>query len=624
MSINTKQTVKNVIARSYLNKDRDAFKSTLLQHAQTFFPDKIKDFSEASLGGLLLDFAAEVGDHMSFYLDHQFTELDPELAVEDQNVQRHLVNAGVAITGASAAVVAVAWVIEVPAERSGASFIPSPSSLPVILQGSIVESDDGVLFELTEDLDFSATDASGKLLAVITSGQVGSDGNPATFILMMGGPGNSPRAPDGLCVSGLRAVETFVVPNSFVPFRRISLSNEDVTSIISVTDSDGNVYYEVSSLVQDTVFRALPNASSDRDEVSDSLELIPAPYRFETLTDIDTRLTTLRFGSGNAQTLNDDVIPDPSELALPLYGKQTFSRFSLDPGKLLGTQTLGVSPVNTTLTVTYRYGGGLTHNVASQTINTVNTLRMVFPSATSTTLSQQIRASLSVRNITPAVGGEDEPTIDDLRSQIPAARNAQSRIVTRPDLLARIYTMPSSLGRVFRAGIRSNPNNPLAAQLFIVSRDVNGNLTVSPDTLKKNLRIFLNEFRLISDAIDILDCPIVNFGLEFKVSTDPGAVKNLVLQNIISSLTQYFSISNFQIDQPISVDDVRNIIYNSFGVVSIVDLRFKNFVSSYAGRTYSNFKFDVTSNTIKQLIVGPPGSIFEMRYPTFDIVGSAV
>lgn len=624
MPISTKQTIRNVIARSYLNKDRDAFKSTLLRHAQTFFPDKIRDFSDAGLGGLLLDLAAEVGDHMSFYLDHQFTELDPELAVEDANVQAHLSNAGVIVAGASPAVVALSWAIEVPAQRAGSSFVPSPSSLPVILQGSIAESDDGTLFELTEDLDFSADDRSGASLASVTISSVGSDGNPLSFIMVMGGPENSPRAPDGVCISGLRAIETFPIPNVFVPFRTISLANNDVTDVLSVTDADGNQYYEVSSLGQDSVFRSIPNIGSDSDVVSDTLELIPAPFRFETRVDVDTRLMTLRFGSGNAATLDADVIPDPSELALPLYGKQTFSRFTLDPGKLLGTQTLGVAPVNTTLTVTYRYGGGLVHNAASKTINTVQTLRMVFPSSIDPTLSQRVRSSVAVRNIEPAAGGEDPLTIDELRSQIPAARNAQLRIVTKPDLLARIYTMPSSFGRVFRAGIRSNPNNPLAAELFIVSRDVNGNLVISPDTLKKNLRVYLNEFRLISDAIDILDSPVINVGLEFKVSTDPSSIKNIVLQNIIVALQSYFDIRNFQIDQPISIDDVRNIIYNSTGVVSIIDLQFKSLVGTVAGRSYSDVGINVSTSTVKQLVVAPPGGIFEMRFPAFDIVGSAL
>jgi len=211
-----------------------------------------------------------------------------------------------------------------------------------------------------------------------------------------------------------------------------------------------------------------------------------------------------------------------------------------------------------------------------------------------------------------------------LRSRIPAAKNAQSRIVTKSDLLARVYTMPSNFGRVFRAGIRTSPSNPLAAQLFIISRDIEQRLVISPDSLKKNLRVFLNEFRMISDAIDILDAQVLNIGVEFKVVTEQQAIKNIIIQDIITRLQSFFDIKNFQIDQPIPIDDVRNIIFNSPGVVSVLETRFRNLSGKQNEREYSGTAFDVNSNIRKNLIIGPPGSIFEMKYPKFDIVGSAV
>jgi hypothetical protein len=614
MTVNTKQILKNVIARSFLNKDRDAFKATLLQHARIFFPDKIQDFSEASLGGLLLDLPAEIGDHMSYYLDHQFTELDSELAIEPQNVQRHLRRAGVQITGASPAVVYIMWAIEVPSELQGSRYVPQASSLPVIQQGTIVESEDGIQFELTEDIDFSSRSNNGELKAKIITGEISSEGNPTTYILQL----------EGVCMSGFRASETFNIPSTFIPFRELTLSQENVTQVISVSDLDGNVYYEVDSLAQDTVFKGIPNHNNDSDLVNENLELIPAPYRFTKAMDFDTKLTTIRFGSGNANSLVDDIIPDPSELALPLYGRSTFSRYTLDPNKLLSTQTLGAAPVNTTIAVEYRYGGGLRHNVGSENIRTINTLRMTFPGNISNTLSQQIRASVDITNLQRAAGGEDALTLDELRSKIPSARNAQNRIVTTSDLLARVYTMPSNFGRVFRAGVRSNPRNPLATQLFIISRDSNSKLIVSPDSLKKNLRLFLNEFRMISDAIDILDAGVINLSVEFKVAVEPNSVKNIVLQDIIGRLKKYFDIKNFQIDQPIKIDDIHNIIYSSAGVASVIDIRFKNINTNVSDREYSSIKYDVSSNTKKKLLIpNPVGSIFEIRYPDFDIIGSA-
>lgn len=622
MTINTRREVRKVINRSFLNKDFDAMRADLLQFARTFYSDRIQDFSEASLGGLLLDFAAFVGDTNSFYLDHQYKELDPETSVEAINIKRHLRNAGVPIVGSSAASVALIWAVEVPVVAGTVN--PQPSALPTILEGSVVESDSGISFELTEDLDFSSTDpATGEYLARKTIGARAPNGDVQSVIMTLGGPGNAPRAPDGVCVSGLRATESFTIPNSHQAFREITLGNESATQVINVVDSDGNTYHEVDSLAQDTVFRGIRNLNEDQDLVAENLEIIPAPYRFTRSVDFDTKLTTLRFGSGDASTLNDDIIPDPSELALPLYGKKTFARFSLDPGQLLATQTLGVAPRNTTITVTYRYGGGLSHNVVARSINTITSLKMLFPGTPSSTISQSVRASTSVVNVDVARGGDDPLTLDELRSRIPAARNAQSRIVTKQDLLARIYTLPSNYGRIFRAGVRSNPNNPLATQLFVISRDIDKRLVVTPDTTKLNLRKFLNEFRLISDAIDILDAQVVDIGVEFRVTTEPEMTKSIVIQDIITRLRRYFNIENFHIDQPIPVDDVHNIIYNSPGVVTVVDIRFRNFHGAVLERTYSDIKFDINSNIRKRLLVGPPGSIFQVRYPDFDIVGSS-
>jgi hypothetical protein len=613
MAVDIKKKVRPVRSRSYLNKDFDGFRSELLRYARTFFPDRINDFSEASLGGLLLDLASHIGDVNSFYLDHQFNELSVETAVESKNIERHIRAAGVKITGASPAVVDVMFYIEVPAELSGNTYIPKSSALPIIQAGTKIKSNSGIIFELTEDINFTDTDANGDLLANYQLSSKNSNGTPASFILFT----------NGLCISGASTSQTFSIPNQFVPFRTITLSKENVTEISRVTDSEGNEYYEVDSLTQDVVFKGILNVDEDGTLVKENMEIVPAPYRYISEMSVQTGLTTLRFGSGQASSIDDDIIPDPSELSLPLYGKQTFSRFSIDPGQLLQTQTLGISPVNTTLTVAYRHGGGLSHNVAASTIKSVQTILISFPGNPTNIIASQVRASINILNESPASGGENAPTLDDLKLKVPSARNAQSRIVTREDLLSRVYTMPSNFGRVFRAGVRSNPNNPLATQLFVISRDVNSNLILSPDALKKNLRTYLNQFRLISDAIDILDTRVINMKVSFNIVVDPTANKSSVIQSVISSLRQYFDIKNFQIDQPIMTSDVMNIIINNVGVVSVVDLKFTNLRGTIQEKIYSDASFNVSANTKKGIIIGPPGSIFEIKYPDFDIVGVA-
>ncbi len=612
MSTNTKKKLLPVRNRSYLNRDFDGFRAQLLEYAKTFFPDKITDFSEASVGGMLLDFASFVGDNLSFYLDHQFSELNPATAVETDNIIRLLKGAGIKTKGASPAVVYVTFKIEVPAIQSGSRYIPDASLLPQILKKTVVTSQSGINFELTDDLNFSSTDNAGNLKAAIEVATTTSSKVPATFFLSLA----------GLCISGNRTQQKVTIPNNLVPFRTINLSRPNVTEIISIIDSDLNEYYEVDSLSQDTIFTAMTNRGIDNDLVKENMEMRPAPYRYVTRTNFRNKQTTIIFGSGDADSLDDDIVPDPSEFAVPLYGKSNFSRFSIDPNNLLKTKTLGISPKATTLTISYRSGGGLAHNVAANTIKTVTTLFIKFNASPSTNGARFVQSSLQLNNNHEASGGENAPTINELKTLIPAARNAQSRIVTSQDLLARVYTMPSNFGRVYRASVRSNPNNPLATQLFIISRNAKGQLIVSPDALKINLTNYLLEFRMISDAIDILDARVINLQVRYSVTADDKADKSSLNQQIISQLKSYFKVKNFQIDQVIPLNDLQNLIFNTPGVLSIKDLRVYSLTGTYKGREYSTVDFSVAENTLRDIILPPIGGLFEMRYPDYDIIGS--
>ena len=608
------QQFRNARNRTYLARDFDSFRADLLRYSRTYFGDKIQDFSEASVGGLFLDMAATVADSMSFYMDHQFRELGWSTAIEIDNVSRMLQEAGVKASGASPSSVTVTIFLEAPSKLVNGNYVPDPDALPRILQSTILASSSGISFATTEDIDFAEIDRLGNLRAAYVVGDVNSSNNPISFILKK----------DVVCTSGNVVTETFTIGNSPSPFFTLTLNNTDVSTIMSVIDAEGNEYYEVQALSQDTIFRTFPNLSSDSEEVSRSMDVIPAPRRFVTISTPSTRTTSLQFGGGTALTTEDDAIPDPETLAIPLYGKTTLSRFSLDPNSLLQTKTLGILPSSTTLSVTYRYGGGLSHNVASKTIRAVQLLRIQFPDASTSTVAANVRASMDVRNDFPARGGDNALTLEQLRSQIPSARSRQDRIVTKEDLVARVYTLPSKLGRVYRAGVRPNPNNPLSSQLYVCTKDANGHLTTATDTLKKNLRTYLNEFRLINDAIDILDGRVINFRVRFSIIVNPNANKPLVLQNVINSLVGIMTVNNFQIDQPILISDIQSAIINSASVLSLVDLKIENVAASAQGRTYSVNSMNVGQSTVRGAVYGPPGSIFELKYPNYDIIGSAL
>jgi hypothetical protein len=608
-SLNTRFSQK-----TYLAKDFAGFRSDLLTYARNYFGEQIQDFNEASLGGMFLELAAYVGDSMSFYLDHQFNELDPGTAVESLNIQAHARNAGVKAIGAAPAVANVAFYIEVPASLSDSGeYLPLNSALPVIGAGTVLSSNSGIRFRLDSELDFGETDKYGTLYAAYVVGELADDGNPATFILN--------RTIE--CVSGETRVEYFTIPDNFIPFRKITLANPDVTQIIEVTDSDSDQYYEVESLTQDVVYKRIKNYGYDEDLVSESIQVTPAPKRFTARMDISSRLTTIEFGSGDATSLDDDILPDPSELALPLYGKRTLSRFSIDPSSLLQTKTLGTAPRNTTLTVTYRYGGGLNHNVASNSIRTVQSLVIDFPRSPTLAVSNAVITSLDARNNEEARGGASAMSLEDLRSQIFAARNQQSRIVTQEDLISRIYTLPSNFGRVFRASVAKSTDNPLASRLYLVAKNSAGELTHTSDTLKKNLSTYLNEFRLVSDAVDILDATVITYKVNFSIICTPNSNKNVVVSNVIVALRDRLDRKYYQIDQPVIEAELINTIINVSGVLSLVDLTLTNLTGNILDRTYSDFAVDMQKSKINGLYLGPQGSIFELKYPDFDIIGAA-
>lgn len=611
-----KTALKSVRRRNYLARDFDGFRSVLLDYARQYYPDRIQDFSESSVGGLFLDMAAYIGDNMSFYMDHLYGELNPDTVIETQNVERALRNAGVPITGAAASLVGVDFYIEVPVLDDG-SLNPDPSLLPTIVGETTLQSNSGIIFTLIEDIDFWQTDPATGNNTVHPEVEISNGrrigGKIVTKVLKR----------SGLCTSGNQTTETFSI-GEFQSFRRISLSQRNVTQIIRVSDGLANKYYEVGSLTHDVVYRNVLNVGAEAGLVKDNLKVIPAPYRFIKETSLDDRSTSLVFGGGTADNLEDDVIPDPSEFSIPLPYSQNFSRLPVNPQKMLQTSTLGVAAANTTLTVVYRHGGGLSHNVTANSIRTISGLKISFPENPPAGQQIQVRNTVEVSNPRPASGGEDALSKEELLALIPSIKNSQERIVTKEDLLARVYTMPSNFGRVYRATLNKNPDNPLASRLYIISRNSSGNLITSPDQLKTNLRRYLNSYRMISDAIDIFDAAIINLELNFQVVVDPSINKNLILQEVIIDLKNQLNIANFHIGQPIIISDILSTIFAKSGIISVDSIRFKNIFGTVKNLEYSPISYDVKLNTKNQIIYPPEGAIFEIRYPDINIIGKAV
>jgi len=611
MARNIKKDVQKHKERSYTNKDFNSLRNELRRYALTHFSDNVIDFSDASMGGLILDLASYVGDVMTFYMDHQFNENSIENAVERTNVERLIREAGLEIPGAAPSYATVSLSIVVPAQLVNGEYKPQTISLPMIRQNSIFSTSDGKEFTLMENVDFATLDDNGRLLAEFRVGSLRA-GIPVNFVVTR----------DGVVSSSKITSQTFVIEDNLIPFRTITLGQENVNEIITVTDTLGDSYFEVDTLSQDTVFKTYENTSYDRSDVPFRMELLHAPKRFIKVRSTNTGLTTLRFGSGDESAFDEDVIPDPSDHAITLYGdRSTITTVAIDPNSFLTTQTLGISPKNTTLTVTYRYGGGLSDNVSAGNINSVKTLLTTFNSSLAPSVEASVRASTDVINIKRAAGGEDEPTLEELRNIAIFNRNAQNRIVTREDLITRVYSMPSNFGRVFRVAVADNPRNPRGAQLHIISRSSSGKLVTSTDTLKQNLSKYLNKFRLVSDAIDILDASVINLGLNYGITVEKGYRAPTVIASVNSKLSSYFRTENFQINKPIIVGELENLILNVPGVVSIISLNIVNKAGISNNKIYSTFRYDVKQNLDRGMLFPPVGGIFEVKFPNDDIEG---
>jgi len=609
-SINDEKKLK----RNYLTKGFEQFREELLNHARNYFPTKINDFSEASLGGMLLDFAAIVGDSLSFYMDHQYNELDPSTAVENENIIKHIKNAGIKVSPASPAVVKVVVKVEVDLNDTGDG--PNPNQLPKILKNLKLSSLNNISFYLLHDVDF--TDGSYEIERTTNT----------TVVIKK----------YGLAISGNRTTETFSFDNTYRQFPNIFLSNSNITMIENVVDTNDNIYYEVEYLSQDTIYKATKiNKQGDK-----YYEIVPAPYRFVREDNFDTGQTSIRFGTSNQDSfMEKSLIQDPTKSAVSLYGRDYFPKFSFDPGDLLKTNSLGIAPRNTVVYVTYSYGGGLNHNIPSYNINKIDDNRnIIFKQELTDQLKREIILnSVFITNEEPAKGGRSALNFNELKAQIPNAMKMQNRIVNYQDLLGKIYSMPSPFGKVSKIALEDDANNIYSKNIYVLCEDISKKLTYASDVLKQNLMQYLNEYRLIGDSFTILDAKIFNITINVNIRMDlknSSITVDQVERNVKNNLIFYFK--GFEINQPIELDSIYNVVLNTYGVGSVVSKKHElisqkrgrysapaQLRSSYpSGFQYSNDIINIQQQIYKDILYPTKGGIFEIKYPVVDIVAKVV
>jgi hypothetical protein len=611
--------LKNNNTKQFSSQTFSDFRSELLQYANTFYKDQILDFSEVSLGGLLLDFAAIVGDSLVFYAEQQFNELDYETATDPRSIEKHLRRVNIKNSIAAPSSVYCTFSIEVPRDTNSkeSDLKPNEQFLPIIKQGTQVSSSNGINFILQEDIDFTKNNFEQEI------GEENEDGTASSLFLSQ----------KGLCISGNITQEIFSFPQSEESyFLSRELSNTNVTSIISILDEENNEYYQVDYLTQSTIFKKIEDANDNY------LTILPVPRRFIREDSFQTGKTLIRFGNGEGKEIKDNLFSNPEDLLLPIKGKNNFSRVDLDPSMLLENSTFGISPKGRIITVKYKYGGGSSHNVPAQSINTIIDNPIVtFPNNNDLLeqgLMQFVIDSISVSNENSAVGGSDPLTLDQLKAQIPNAIRSQSRIITHEDLIARIMTMPSDFGRVNKAVALENNLSSGSVDLFVVCKDNEGFYTEASDAIKTNLSNYINEYRLIGSNFNILDVPVYNFGIALKINVKSGFDPFEVIFDVNSRIVEKMRFDLYQIGTPININDLVKIVELTDGVHNIITNKKSIIVSKtiddsffdadeLTTRTYNSNVFNPLINYKDGLIYPQRGGLFEMRYTARDIIIAA-
>ena len=609
----------------YLNKDFNSYKNQLMEFAQVYFPNSFNDFSEGNPGMMFLEMAAYVGDVLSFYTDTQLRETFLTLAQEKENLYNMAYAMGYKPKVTTAASTDLEIFQLIPALGSDSNYAPDYTFALKIDEASSFKSTEGPIFYIGNQVDFSYSSSFSP--TNISIYQYDSSNNPEYYLLK-----KSTKA-----ISGERKTQTFTV-GAPEQFKTLTLFDSNVISIESVIDSEGNEYYEVPYLAQDTIFEEIENTGANDSELNQYnqqtpylLKLKRSSRRFISRFKTNNELE-IQFGAGTSDKADEEIIPNPDNIGLGIKDGRSSLNQAYDPSNFLYTRAYGQVPTNTTLTVTYLVGGGLKANVNSNTITQVETLFSSNKPNLNAPMLKFVKSSVASTNKEAAKGGGAGDSVEDIRLNTMANFSAQQRAVTKEDYLIRTLSLPPKLGRIAKAYIIQDDQaspllteperipNPLALNLYTLGYDSNKNLSTLNTATKTNLATYLEQYRMLTDAINIKDSFVINFGLEFEITAFKSYNNQEVLLECIAELKNYFNIDKWQINQPIIISEISNIIAAVRGVQTVekVELENKNGLSL----GYSQYKYDFDGATKKGVIYPSlDPSIFELKYPNTDIKG---
>jgi len=510
----------------YINKDFTELRASLINYARTYFPTTYNDFSPTSPGMMFMEMASYVGDIMSFYLDNQIQETYLQYARQTNNLYELAYMFSYKPNVTQVATVDLEFYQQVPAVGSPGSQSPDFSYALFVPTNTTVSSTDpsNTTFIIEDPVDFSVSSSGDP--TEVTVYQVSSGGTVVDYFLL-----RKVRK----AISSTINITTF---NFGLPqqFTTVEISSPNIVGILDIVDSDGNTWYEVDYLAQDTVFDSIkntnvndPNLSQYQGDTPYLLQLKQVQRRFVSRF-LDSTTLQLQFGAGTANDTDEEILPNPDNVGLGLPFEVDKLTTAFSPSNFTFTRNYGIAPSNTTLTVRYLTGGGVGANVPANTINTISSGNATFINSNlNASIANTVFNSLEVNNLIAADGGGDGDSTEELRQNSSANFATQLRNVTQDDYLVRALSLPAKYGVIAKAYIEPTKAQSVASgaaasilDLYVLSFDNTSKLRTASVALKQNLSTYLSQYRMVNDSISIKDAFIINIGVNFDIIILPN------------------------------------------------------------------------------------------------------
>jgi hypothetical protein len=545
----------------YVNKSFSDFKASLQEFAKVYFPNTYNDFSESSPGNMFIEMASYVGDVSSFYIDSQIQENFLNTAKERESLYNLAYSFGYQPKASYASTTTVDIYQLIPTLNNAPDFT---YSLLIPANSTVVSSTNFKTFVTTEDVDFSLTPSSNL-----------SFYNSDYYLARMSVP----------VISATIKSYTASI-SSPTKFNYITINDSSMLQILEVKSSDGNQWYEVPYLAQETIFKPTANPASGSDSINYLLELQRVSRRFVTRLK-STGSIELQFGAGISNQPDTQIIPTPDNVNLGLISSISNTIDNYNKASIYHTKNYGLAP-SSDLYIKYLSGGGIESNVPANSIDKLdisNINNWWKYSPPNEQLKSLISENILTSNPSPSTGGRGGDTVEEIRLNTLNSYSSQNRAVTKEDYILRTLSLPSRYGSVAKAYITQETfnstgnllsENPLSLDLYVLGYDSDKKLVNANDTLKTNLKTYINEYRMITDAINIKNAFYINIGVNFEINSDPSYNNNELLVNCVSSLKEYFSIDSWQINQPIIMSEINALLLKVPGVRSVPKVEITN------------------------------------------------